>query len=966
MKRDRWQEISQLYCTALDLPESERTAFLDKCGDEDLQREVRALLADEPRLKDFLEDPALEVASRLKTKEKPSLVGMRLGSYHIVSELGAGGMGDVYLAKDQTLEREVAIKFLPEEFARDPDRVARFQREAKVLASLNHPNIASIHGLEKSGGTNFLVLEFVEGEALAEQLKRGPLPVEEALKLALQITEALEAAHEKGVIHRDIKPANIKVTPEGKVKVLDFGLAKALAREEEEQNLSNSPTLGASVSHPGVILGTAAYMSPEQARGKPVDKRADIWGFGCVLFEMLTGCAAFSGKDVTEILSAVIRAEPDWNCLPPDMHGRVREVLERCLTKERKDRYHDISDVRIDLQKVLTDPGGVFMQPATRAEVRSTWRRILPWVAAAGLLGAIAAGIAVWKLKPAPPVEPRQVTRLFHELPQDQHFGRIAEVAIAVSPDGRRLVYRTNTGLYSRSMDELEAKLIPGSEANAVCPFFSPDGKWVGYWSEVDNRLKKIVLGGGAPVTLADVSLLGSPSWGEDNKIVFGTTRGDIMRVSADGGIPERIIRAAENEDLLSPQVLPDGKSVLFTRTMPLPFRVMVQSLESGERKDLFRGDSARYLPTGHIVYTLENNLYAIPFNLGKLEAAGGPFLLVQGVSRDLGPQYAVSDSGTLVYVPGTAVGGTAARRTLVWVDRNGREDPLAAAPNAYTSPRISPDGTRVALNIGSLDRGDIWIWDIARETMNRLTFETGDTPIWTPDGRRIAYESIREGLFSIYWKAADGVGEDEQLCTVQRRRLFPCAWSNDAKTLVTLETGDYTNWGIGMMSMESGRARKALLQNGAQPSISPNGRWMAYTSNESGQNQIYMRPFPEVLSGSRWQVSTNGGNSPRWSRDGQELFYRNRDEVVAVPVKTDPGFSLDAAKVLFRGSYVSADAVTSTLDLNSWDVSPDGKRFLMIKELASAGEASAAGPPRRINVVLNWFEELNQRVPMK
>jgi eukaryotic-like serine/threonine-protein kinase len=418
-----------------------------------------------------------------------------LGHYEITSQLGRGGMGEVYQAKDLKLGRDVAIKVLPEEFAKDADRVARFQREATLLASLNHPNIAAIYGLEESGGTDFIVLELVEGETLADQLKRGPIPVEESLKLALQIAEALEAAHEKGIIHRDLKPGNIKVTPEGKVKVLDFGLAKAFAGEQADLNLSNSPTLSQAATQQGVILGTAAYMSPEQARGKAVDKRADIWAFGCVLFEMLTGRAAFSGKDVTDILAAVIRSEPEWNNLPSNLHWRLREVIERCLKKDAKDRYHDISDVKADIQRVLTDPSGVLVQPVTVLEARSRLRTMLPWIAAALILGVIIAGVAVWKLKPS---KPRQVVRFFYDLPEEQQFTDLNFEMLAVSADGKQFIYCTPGGLYLRSMNELETKLIIGTETIPTNPFFSPDGKWIGYRSAADGKLKKIAISGDA------------------------------------------------------------------------------------------------------------------------------------------------------------------------------------------------------------------------------------------------------------------------------------------------------------------------------------------------------------------------------------------------------------------------------------------------------------------------------------
>jgi eukaryotic-like serine/threonine-protein kinase len=951
MKRDRWQEISGLYHAALELPADERAAFLKTYADEDLQREVLALLADESWLGDFLEDPAMDVASRLKTKEKSSLFGAQLGSYHVVSELGRGGMGEVYRAKDQKLGRDVAIKVLHEEFAKDADRVSRFRREAKLLASLNHPNIAAIYGLEESGGSNFLVLELVEGETLAEQLKRGPIPVEESLKVALQIAEALEAAHERGVIHRDLKPGNIKVDPNGKVKVLDFGLAKAFAGEQEA-NLSNSPTLNNTATQQGVILGTAAYMSPEQARGKSVDKRADIWGFGCVLYEMLTGRAAFQGEDVSEILASVIKGDVNLDLLPATIHPKVHEILSRCIQKDVKKRYRDVGDVRFELEQVLAGPSGVWMKPIATVEYQTKLRSLLPWLAAASVLGAIIAGAAVWKLKPAPPPEPRQVTRFSLDLPKD-YTG-----SLAVSPNGRQFVYSTSAGLYLRSMDQIDAKLVTGTDGNTQLVFFSPNGKWIGYFSAADRQLKKISVSGGAPVVLCntDPPVLGA-SWESDDTIVYSNLQSGIMRVSADGGTPAVIIKRAENEHLMAPQVLPDGESVMFTRSLPLPWKVMLQSLKSGERKELFRGANARYLPTGHIVYVFDDDLLAIPFNLDRLEPAGAPVAKVEGVFGKPAPNWAICDFGTLVYMPGIAAADESAKHTIVWVNRNGKEEPLAAAPNDYFSPRISPDGTKIALTIGkSLGlSGDIWIWDMVRETMARLTFGTGDTPFWTPDGRRIVFSSGREGLLSLYRKAADGSGEEERLFPVLDRRFFSCSWSSDAKSLVTVETRDYANWSIGVLTMEGDRVPKPLLQNGIQPQISPNGRWMAYTSKESGQNQICVRPFPEVKAG-RWQISPSGGNSPLWARNGRELFYRDGDAVMAVSVKTDPNFTFDAPKVLFRRTYVSANFLAD-LDVNPWDISTDGKRFLMMKPFGATAPAEEG--PRRINIVLNWSEEL-------
>ena len=473
-----------------------------------------------------------------------SMIGKTLAHYEITSQLGKGGMGEVYQAKDRKHGRDVAIKVLPEEFAKDSDRVSRFQREAKLLASLNHPNIAAIYGLEESSGTNFLVLELVEGDTLADRIKAGPVPIEESLKLALQIAEALEAAHEKGIIHRDLKPANIKVTPDGKVKVLDFGLAKAFAGDQEA-NLSNSPTLSDAATQQGVILGTAAYMSPEQAKGKTVDKRADIWAFGVVLFEMLTGRQLFKGETVSETLAAVLMREPDFSTLPPNLHPRIRLLLERCLEKDVKNRYGSIGDARVDIQKALADPSGVLVQPIAGAEPRTRLQTILPWVAAAIVLTAIVAGVAVWKLRPP---EPKRVIRFDYEFPASQQFSDKTsgpfQYPLAVSPDGTKFVYLTTEGLYLRSMEALDARLIPGTDKDSVQFFFSPDGQWIGYFSQSDQKLKKVAISGGGPAILCDAgtSVFGG-GWDSEETIVYSHFPSGIMRVSANGGTPENLLK---------------------------------------------------------------------------------------------------------------------------------------------------------------------------------------------------------------------------------------------------------------------------------------------------------------------------------------------------------------------------------------------------------------------------------------
>jgi Tol biopolymer transport system component len=925
------------------------------------------------------------------------MMGKTLGHYEITSLLGKGGMGEVYQAKDLKLSRDVAIKVLPEEFAKDADRVARFQREAKLLASLNHPNIAAIYGLEESGGTNFLVLELVEGETLADQLKRGPIPVEESLKLALQIAEALEAAHEKGVIHRDLKPANIKVTPDDKVKVLDFGLAKAFAGEQADLNLTNSPTLSEAATMQGVILGTAAYMSPEQAKGKSVDKRADVWAFSVVLYEMLTGRHLFTGETVSETLASVLKSEPEWNSLPPNLHPRIRLLLQRCLKKEPKNRYSGISDARVDIQEVLSDPRGGLVQPTAGAEPRARLRQTLPWIAAAGVLAAIIAGVAGWMLKPAP-IEPKRVMRSEYELPAGQEFIRnprgVIQYQMAVSPDGSQFVYATNQGLYLRSLNELDARLIPGTDKDSFQPFFSPDGQSIGYFSQSDQKLKKVGIRGGVPSVLCDTGVVVSgASWDSEDTIVYSDLTSGIMKVSANGGRPETLVKGSladlTKEGMpVDPQMLPDGKTLLFTNAVGVSAannlnQIVIQSLKSGERKVLVKsGTHGRYLPTGHIVYALtnnnRNNLFAVPFDLDKLEVAGDYASVLEGVSG-----VAFSDSGTLVYVPqppaaAGATGAASSGNTLVWVDRQGNEESLGAAPDSYSGLKISPtDGAKVALTIGTRGNSDIWIWDISHKIPTKLTLDkTGDSsPIWTPDGSRIVFYSSRSGLLGgVYWKSADNIGKDELLASKPDRAIIPWSFSPDGKILAIYEWSlSPLGTDIGMLSMEGKREIKELLKEKyleLEPQISPDGRYMAYRSDESDRGEIYVRSFPDVDSGGQWQVSSGGGNSPLWSPDGRELFYRNGDATMAVEVETEPTFKYGNAKILFRGTYLSVAILK--IALTPWDIHPKTKKFLMIKppaaaaSEATAGKPAEAGPQPKIIIVLNWFEELKQKAPAK
>ncbi len=912
------------------------------------------------------------------------MIGKTLAYYEITSQLGKGGMGEVYQAKDTKLGRDVAIKVLPEEFALDPGRVARFQREAKLLAALNHPNIAAIHGLEEVDGTHFLVMELIPGDTLADRIKAGAIPVEESMKLALQIAEVLEAAHEKGVIHRDLKPANIKVTPEGKVKVLDFGLAKAFAGEQAEMVLSDSPTISVAATQQGIILGTAAYMSPEQATGKSVDKRADIWAFGVVLFEMLTGKKLFKGETVTETIAGVIKSEPEWGSLPPELHPRVRFLLERCLEKIPRNRCSSTSEARVDIQKVLADPS-----PGSFAAMEPKHGRhaILPWVVA--LLGIVLTVAAVWIYKPA---EPKRVVRFEYELPEGLQFNRntYGEVRydIAISPDGNRFVYETTEGLYLRDMDTLEARHITGTDNGSYQAFFSPDGKWIGYWSLFDGKLKKVGVSGGAPIDLCDIPVeMEGASWNVNGTIVFSELTSGVMRVSSNGGTPETLIKAnmadfSEEGFPVDPRMLPDGDTLLFTNfTSPDVDNslIVIQSLRSGKREVLFKGIGARYLPTGHLVYSRVNNdignFYAVPFDLDKLKVTGGSASVLEGIRWS-----AYSNSGTLVYVTGPTGGAetngaASSGKTLVWVDREGREEPLGAAPKDYQGLNISPDGSKVALTIDDGNQ-DIWIWDIPHQILKRLTSDKAvdNNAVWTPDGKRIVFYSIRnETVGGIFQKSADGVGEVELLGARPDRVVMPWSFSPDGKFLTTIETSlAPLNVDIGIMSMEGDRDMRVLLKedfNEVEPRISPDGRYMAYQSDETGTTNIYVRPFPDINE-TKWQVSSNGGNSPLWSPDGHELFYHNGDATLAVEVETWPSFKHGNPRFLFRGAYLTLNFLKVTA--TRWDIHHDGKRFLMIKppaatvsESTTTEQAAAARQPKII-VVTNWFEELKELVPVE
>ena len=879
-------------------------------------------------------------------------------------------MGEVYRATDTKLGREVAIKVLPTEVARDPERLARFQREATLLAALNHPRIAAIHGLEEEAGDPFLVLELVEGEDLAERLKRGPIPIDEALDIARQIAEALEEAHDRGIVHRDLKPANVKVTPDGKVKVLDFGLAKAWEGDTaagSSSDLSRSPTLAHSGTQAGIILGTAAYMSPEQARGKPVDRRADIWAFGVVLFEMLTGRRGFAGEDLTDTLAAVVRSEPPWDALPDTLSPTLRVYLRRCLHKDPKQRVGDIRDVRLALEGAFETTAAT--QLAVAAGAQPVWRQRLPVAATAGIVTVLGCGLVGWSLWPTA-IVPR-VTRLTMAQPDAQplSLGNSSTV-LALSPDGTRAVYRIRVegqpALVVRALDSLDATVL--YQGNAFTPFFSPDGAWVGFEHQSPGRtLKRVPVTGGPALAISALeSRLNGATWGEDDTIIFGTgTSSGLWQVPAGGGTPEPMTTLDEAQGESNhewPELLPGGEAVLFTirhaGDNADAAQIAVRHLGTGEQRVLVSGGSyPMYVPTGHLVYATAGTLRAVPFDLDRLAATGIPVGVLEGVltkARSGAADVAVARDGSLIYVAGEA---SETLHSLVWVDREGREEPVAAEPRSYRDPAVSPDGTRVAVTVQSPENTDVWIWNLGRETLQRLTFDEGsDThPIWTPEGSRLVFDSSREGG-GLFWKAADGTGEIERLMESPDAGAF--SWGAEGQ-LVFNEGGAVGGRNISTLTLDGDRHREVLLDSEfgqRRPAVSPDGRWLAYESKESGQWQIYVRPFPHVDDG-KWQISTDGGREADWAPDGQELFYLGPTHLMVAEIETEPTFSWSSPESVF-----DAAGYLPNITARTYDIHPDGQRFLMIKP-ATAATTDGEDSPQLI-FVQNWFEELKRLAP--
>jgi hypothetical protein len=872
--------------------------------------------------------------------------GTRLGSYTVTTVLGVGGMGEVYGATDANLKRVVALKVLPEGLASDPQRLARFQHEAEVLASLNHPNIAAVYGLERSGGITALVMELVEGFTLADA--PPGIPQDQMLHIAAQIAAALEAAHDRGIVHRDLKPANIKVRPDGTVKVLDFGLARVTPTVSPSEDAA--PTLTA-VTEAGMVLGTPAYMAPEQVRGEQVDKRADIWAFGCVLYEMLTGRQAFDGATTADVVAQVLHRQLDFDVLPDATPASIRRLLHRCLARDRRGRLRDIGDAGLDIREALNATPELAVTPPQRGP------RGWVWTAAASVASALVAGGAIWWIGQSPPVS-MPLSRFAIAVPQALPLTQSAATNVAMSRDGVRFVYRSLQGLVVRSRDSLDGVSLP----RASDFFFSPDGEWIGYLD--DRELRKVPVSGGPATTLAEVGAWPSGTWSETG-IVIADADG-LSRVRDGGGPPEPIPMTPlePNEQAAFPEVLPGGQTILFTiaptrgnillAAMAEAPGVRIEALDvaTGARRTLIRGGAAaRYVSTGHLLYASKGATYAVAFDKDRLDVESSP---VRMTAEPGSFNFAVSSDGSLLYVAG--VGRT--ERTLEWVDRTGKSVPLDAPSGPYVYPQLSPDETRVALVVAdeTLRVGrDVSILDIGRGQLDPLTQDPSDnsTLAWSPDGSRVAYGSARTGTFDVFWQAADGSGAPEPLLTGERVQM-PIRFAADGRLLVSADVPGRAR-DILALSVDGSQRLDPIIEGpglDVYADVSPDGQYIAYDSNESGQFEVYIRPYPGS-GGRRWRISSAGGRQPLWSSDGGELFYRNFDgAMMAVTVARTPAFAPGSPVKLFdapgyAGSGSSPSAAT-------YDVGADG-RFLMIKE--------ADTPHPDLILVQHWFGELQRLV---
>ena len=953
MTPERWQEVKKLLAAALERPPAERTAFLDQARAEpDLRREVESLIAaHEQGESGYLAQPAMQA--------KELAIGSRLGPYEVLARIGAGGMGEVYKARDARLNRVVAIKTLPDHLADRPDLRERLDREARTIASLNHPHICTLYDIGRQDGAAFLVMEYLEGETLAQRLAKGPLPFQQVLQYAIQISDALDKAHHQGVTHRDLKPGNIMLTKTG-TKLLDFGLAKLRQEASSATPLSELPTERDAITAQGAIVGTLLYMAPEQLEGKEVDARTDIFAFGAVVYEMATRKKAFEGTNQASVIGAILKDDPPpISSLQPMAPPALDRVVKKCLAKEPEKRWQAASDVCDELRWIAESGSQATPAPTAAPKgIRLRWRGALLWGVAFVVLAAVT-GNAIWNRKSASPIISVPVSRIAITLPSDQPLaGLEIGTAVALSPDGTRLVYAARQGgmqqLYLRPLGGLEAKPIPGTQG-AVQPFFSPDGQWLGFFAE--GKLKKISVSGGDAVSLADANDPRGASWGSQGMIIFIPTRNSaLQKVSDAGGTTQPLTRFGKNENSHRwPEFLPGNEAILFAAssggTNWNNAQISVQSVGTGERRDLIQGGThPRYAPSGHLVYAQGGTLMAVPFDAQRLAVTGAALPVQEGVLQSTlsgAAQYSFSSTGSLVYVPGSV---QATQRKLVWVNRSGAEQPVAAPARAYRGPRLSPDGRVVAVAVEGQET-EIWLYNLSRDTLTRLTFQgnTNYNPVWTTDGKRIVFTSVGQGL---HWQAADGSGGPEML---KEFGGTPNSWSPDGQVLAFDDNRSNTGRDIWVLRLADRKEEQFLGTpfNEGAAQFSPDGRWLAYVSNESGHYEVYVQPYPGP--GGKLQISTEGGAEPFWNPNGRELFYRIDNKMMAVDITTQPSFSAGKPKVLFAGQYQSSP---SPVPNANYDVSSDGQRFLMLKP---GGQDQAV---TQINVVLNWFEELKQKVP--
>ena len=951
---ERWERIEQLFHSATERTGEDRAAYLERAcvGNAELRREVESLLAHGKTAEGWLGGEALkEMAEEvLELTRGLSLSGQQLGPYQVLSAIGAGGMGEVYRARDTRLNRFVAIKVLPKQLVQRSELRERLEREARTIASLNHPHICALYDVGRQDGVDYLVLEYLEGETLAERLKKGALPIERVLRYATEIADALDKAHRKGITHRDLKPGNIMLTKSG-AKLLDFGLAKLRQEAGPATPLTEAWD---SITEEGAILGTLRYMAPEQVEGKAADARTDIFAFGVVVYEMATGKKAFDGKSQASVMAKILQAEPvpmitlQLMTLPALDH-----LVKRCLAKDPEERWQSAADI-CEQVRWISDSGSQAGVAAPALGRKNRLRRA-GWAVAAAVC-AVMVGLAFWFLRPT---APKDVMRFVIPLPPDQRMDLGAPIrpAIAISPDGKRLVYAAVQSdnarqLFIRTMDGLQAQPIPGTEG-ARYPFFSPDGQWVGF--SADGKLKKVPLSGGPVVDLAEGVMSSGAvgaDWTSQGVIAFAPQdAGPILEIPDNGGRARLLTHLAKTETgQAMPRLLPGGRGLLFVYSAALtptaPGTLVAQSLRTGERRDLLQVQGVTipsYASTGHLVYGQGTNLMAVPFDPQRLVLTGAAVPVVEGV---LPLQESFSSTGTLVYVPGSA-----RRLKLVWVDRQGVEQTVPASPHNYVMPRVSPDGKRIAAGIEE-EENQVWVYDLARDTLTRLTFEgtSNVDPIWTPDGKKIVFKGAQNRLF---WLPADGSGPAEELT---KDALFsnnvPGSFSQDGKVLAFV--GNDPGFSLYTLPLQEGKPQLFLHSTPARqtaPRFSPDGRYIAYASDESGRSEIYVRPYPGP--GGKWQVSADGGGEPVWSSAGRELFYRNGNKMMVVDVTTQGAFSAGKPKKLFEGPYVP-----SPRSFPDYDVAPDGQHFLMLKP---SEQSQAAG---QINVVLNWFEDLKQKVP--